>query len=300
MDRHVLVIGAGRMGIQIGLEYAMAGFHVRLVARDVAALEARLDQTIALWGELLEQDCQALHKSTDRLECSNTLEAIDSDLEVAVESLPEDLGIKVAALRPLVAAHPETIIATNTSSLSISSLGSAIDAPAKTIGVHYLNPPYLNPLVEVIPGALTDTETTNRVLGLVSEMGKRAILVREELPGFIWNRLQFALLREAVDLVERGAASAEDVEAVMELGLGRRWRAVGPLKSVVLGGIETFRSAAPRILASLSAREELDSLAVLAEELQLDGATTARERDWVLAKDLVASKDGQEWPDVDV
>jgi 3-hydroxybutyryl-CoA dehydrogenase len=283
-----MVVGAGRMGVQIGIEYAMAGFQVRLVARGLASLEARLRHAIEQWGELLPRDKPALDRSAKRIDVTNQVEKRQAGLEIIVESLPEDLDVKASVLRPLVAAYPGAIFATNTSSLDIDLLGESIDAPTRVIGVHYLNPPYLNPLVEVIPGDATTLDITERMLGVVLELGKQPILVRRGVPGFAWNRLQFALLREAVHLVESGVVTAAEVDLIMRLGLGRRWRAVGPLTSVVLGGVDTFVAAAPRILESLSDSDRLDGLRAISEQMDFDQAATVRTRDRLLAEDLTA------------
>jgi 3-hydroxybutyryl-CoA dehydrogenase len=290
VERGVIVIGAGRMGVQIGIEYAMAGFLVRLVARDMGSLEARFNHAIKEWAELLPLDKPALSRATGRTRLSNGAEQVDGGIEVIVESLPEDLDIKASALRPLVIAHPEAVVATNTSSLDIGLLGEAIGAPTRVIGVHYLNPPYLNSLVEVVTGAATSSDTTEHMLGIIAELGKRPILIRRALPGFAWNRLQFALLREAVHLVESGVVTASEIDLIMQFGLGRRWRAVGPLKSVVLGGVDTFVSAAPRILESLSDRNDLDGLRAISEQMDFDSVATIRARDRLLAEDLLPGR----------
>ena len=286
VDREVMVIGAGRMGVQIGIEYAMADFQVRLVARDLDSLTSRLGRAMKQWGDLLPRDKLALDRSAGRLEVTNQVGDAHEGIEIIVESLPEDLDIKASVLRPLVITHPGAIIATNTSSLDIGSLGEALGAPARVIGVHYLNPPYLNPLVEVIPGLATSPDTTDHMLGVVKALGKQPIMVRKAVPGFAWNRLQFALLREAVHLVASGVVTASEIDLIMQLGLGRRWRAVGPLKSVVLGGVDTFVSAAPRILESLSDLDQLDGLRAISRQMELDELATIRTRDRLLAEDL--------------
>ena len=277
------------MGVQIGIDYAMAGFQVRLVARDLASLEARLSHAMEQWGNLLPRDKPALYRSAERIHATNHMENHQARIEIIVESLPEDLDIKASVLRPLVSAQPGAVVATNTSSLDIGSLGEAIGTPSRVIGVHYLNPPYLNPLVEVIPGDATSPEVTERMLSVVGQLGKQPILVRRGVPGFAWNRLQFALLREAVHLVESGVVTASEIDLIMQLGLGRRWRAVGPLKSVVLGGVDTFVSAAPRILESLSHVDRLDGLRAISEQMHLDELATVSARDRLLAEDLQAA-----------
>jgi 3-hydroxybutyryl-CoA dehydrogenase len=158
-----------------------------------------------------------------------------SGADLLVESLPEDLELKAAVLRAALAEAPEAVVATNTSSLSISAIGDAIGAPGRTVGTHYLNPPLLMPPVEVIAGVRTAGRTVDLVRQTLVALGKLPVVVRRDVPGFVWNRLQFALVRECAWLVEQGVASAQDVDTVMREGLARRWRRVGPLRAVALG-----------------------------------------------------------------
>ena len=286
MDRRILVVGSGRMGTQIGLEYAMAGFRVGLVARDIPALRVRLHEAVELWLGRRPLDREALDVAAAKTELMSTVGHCTNEVDILIESLPEDVDLKVSVLRQAASIHSEAILATNTSSLDIGALGESIGAADRTIGTHYLNPPILNPLVEVVPSEATSQTTTKYMLNVLALLGKRPILVRNPMPGFVWNRLQFALLREALHLVEIGAVSASEIDEIMELGLGRRWRAVGPMKSVALGGSATFIAAAPRILESLSDREDLDGLIVVLDDMALDLEALRRVRDATLAQDL--------------
>ena len=123
---------------------------------------------------------------------------------------------------------------------------------ARIVGVHYLNPPHLMPPVEVIPGEATAPETVERIRATLIELGKSPLLVRREVPGFLWNRLQFALAREAFWLVENGVATMEEVDLAMRRGLGRRWAIAGPFASLDLGGIDTMASVAAYLFPELS------------------------------------------------
>ena len=124
------------------------------------------------------------------------------------------------------------------------------------IGTHYWNPPHLLPLVEVIPGEQTAPETLESVLALLKRMGKEPVQVRREVPGFIWNRLQLGLLRECLWLVSNGVATPEDIDAIMERGLGRRWSLTGPFATVRLGGPHVFARIAEELFPEFAAEPE--------------------------------------------
>jgi 3-hydroxybutyryl-CoA dehydrogenase len=174
--------------------------------------------------------------------------------------LPEDLALKVALLGPIAAAATSPIVATNTSSLSVTTLGSEIGAPERTIGTHYWNPPLLMPLVEVILGAATDGSVVERVRETLVEFGKRPVVVQRDVPGFVWNRLQFALMREALWLFENGVATAEVIDEIVSDGLARRWRHVGPFEAAALGGLDTWLRVGANLLPRLSRAESLEGL----------------------------------------
>jgi 3-hydroxybutyryl-CoA dehydrogenase len=207
------------------------------------------------------------------------------DADLLVESLPEDLELKASVLREALAGARHPVVATNTSSLSITAIGEAIGAPERTLGTHYLNPPLLMPTVEVIAGERTAPETVSLVQETLVALGKLPVLVGRDVPGFVWNRLQFALVRECAWLVEHGVASPEDVDTVMREGLARRWRRVGPLRAIALGGVDTWNRSARAIVPDLSTARELPDLAEVAitdGDLSTDAAT----RDGALAREL--------------
>src|SRR5207245_2476097 len=179
--------------------------------------------------------------------------------DLVVESVPEDFELKAAKLRPLADASPDAIVATNTSSLSITRLGETIGAPERTIGTHYWNPPLLMPLVEVVAGERTSPEVVALVRETVSRLGKRPVLVRD-VPGFVWNRIQMAVLREAAWIVGNDVAAPETVDEILTYGLARRWRNVGFFEAISLGGVATWQRTSANLLPELSAATELPDL----------------------------------------
>ena len=166
--------------------------------------------------------------------------------------MPEDLALKGEVLTPIAARFPAAVIASNTSSLSIGEIGEACGAPERTVGTHYWNPPLLMPLVEVIAGPHSRPEAVELARAAVAGCGKRPVLVQRDVPGFIWNRLQHALLREALWIVDNGVATPEAVDEVVRFGNARRWEHVGPFAAAALGGIGTWQRVAGELFPVLS------------------------------------------------
>jgi 3-hydroxybutyryl-CoA dehydrogenase len=243
----IALIGAGLMGSQIGCEYALAGCEVVWIVRDRAGAQARIDAALALAEHHGLADADAVELAKGRMHFGG-----EQAFEVIVESLPEDLELKADVLRPLVAAHPDATLATNTSSISISALGEAAGAPERIVGTHYWNPPLLMPLVEMVAGERTPAALRDRLAELLRAIGKRPVLLEREVPGLLWNRLQLAVLRECLWLVEHGIASPATIDEVMRDGLARRWRLTGPFETVGLGGAQTFDAIAANLFPLLS------------------------------------------------
>jgi 3-hydroxybutyryl-CoA dehydrogenase len=284
-----VVVGAGLMGAQIGLEYALGGHDVTLVARDTDRVRDRLEAALALVSDHALAPAAEVERAAGRLAATDT--AGEEGWELVVESLPEDLELKVALLRPLAAGSPEAIIASNTSSLSITELGERIGAPERTLGTHYWNPPLLMPLVEVVAGTATDDARVALIRDTLATLGKRPVVVRD-VPGFVWNRLQMAILREATWLVENGIASPETIDEVLTYGLARRWRHVGFFRAIALGGVDTWQQTASNLLPELSSARKLGDLRRWVTE-NGDLAEVARRRDRGLAEDLILDRGGR-------
>ena len=281
----VAIIGAGLMGAQIGCEYALGGHEVRVHSRDIGGALQRVANGFAVLEAHGLSTADAVRAAAGRVTTAAHPGDAARDADLLVESLPEDLELKASVLREALAGARHPVVATNTSSLSITAIGEAIGAPERTLGTHYLNPPLLMPTVEVIAGERTAPETVSLVQETLVALGKLPVLVRRDVPGFVWNRLQFALVRECAWLVEHGVASPEDVDTVMREGLARRWRRVGPLRAIALGGVDTWNRSARAIVPDLSTARELPDLAEVAitdGELSTDAAT----RDGALAREL--------------
>jgi 3-hydroxybutyryl-CoA dehydrogenase len=249
---NVLVVGVGLMGSQIACEYALAGHDVTLLARHPDRAADRVRAALQVAAEVADVDGTRLSNAASRLSIVSSLDETDSATELIVESLVEDFEVKVEQLEPASRAFPNATLASNTSSLSISQLGNAINAAVRFLGTHYWNPPLLMPLVEVTATPHTDALHVDKVIDVLTNMGKRPVQVERDVPGFVWNRLQFALLREALWIVENGVASPDAVDEIVRRGLARRWRLTGPFEAAALGGADTFAAVANNLFPHLS------------------------------------------------
>lgn len=282
----VAIVGAGLMGSQIGCEYALAGCEVAWIVRDRAAAQERIDAALGLALHHGLADAGAVELARGRMSFGG-----EAPLDVIVESLPEDLALKADVLAPLVAAHPDAVLATNTSSIAISALGEAVGAAERIVGTHYWNPPLLMPLVEVLAGERTPVALRDRLAELLRSIGKRPVLLEREVPGLLWNRLQLAMLRECLWLVEHGVATPETIDEVMRDGLARRWRLTGPFETVGLGGAPTFDAIAANLFPVLSDATSTSGFAphIPSDPQQL--AELRERRDEALAAELRAERD---------
>lgn len=268
------------MGSGIALVFARAGSPVAVTARRVESLgraRNRIADGLAFLVEAGEVDEPEAAAALGRVTLTTVLEDAVRDSALVVESVPEDVGVKSDVLaRAEAAAPPDAVLTTDTSSLSVAELATAIRRPERFAGFHWFNPPELVPLVEVVSGPRTSPETAETLLRWAGEVGKTPIHVRRDIEGFIANRLQYALVREAFALVEDGICSHEDVDRAVTAGLGARWAAIGPFLSMDLAGLDVHCEVARRLyprLASLS--EPPASVRQLVSEGSL-GAKTGR------------------------
>lgn len=282
---NVLVLGAGLMGSQIACEYAIGGHTVFVASRDPTTLHQRLDPTLDL--------AKRLGLTSEHIDDVRRRISVASDgsyCDLIVESIPEDLALKIAMLRPVAQRYPEAVIATNTSSLSITRIGDEIGAAERTIGTHYWNPPLLMPLVEIVAGDRTRPDVVDRVREMLVGLGKDPVLVARDVPGFVWNRLQLAVMREALWLADNGVVSPSDLDTIVRDGLARRWRLVGPFETAALGGADTWRRIGENLLPELS---DAQDLAGLERWLLIDQSTLTdvrRRRDESLAAELISER----------
>ncbi|MBM3934549.1 MAG: 3-hydroxyacyl-CoA dehydrogenase family protein [SAR202 cluster bacterium] len=256
--RRVAVIGAGLMGHGIAQEMATAGLKVAL--HDVS--QERLDAARANIGRNLGtlgvRDAAAV---LARTRTGTMLREVAEDADLVIEAISEDLEAKRKLFAELDGiCPPRTIFASNSSSLMPSRMAAAVKRPDRLLVAHYFNPPYLVPLVEIVRGPETSDETVATVHALMLRIGKTPVVLRKEVPGFIANRIQAALSRECLSLVERGIATPEEVDAVVRGSIGRRLAAAGPFEIFDAAGADVWQSIGKQVLPDIDASREVSPL----------------------------------------
>jgi 3-hydroxybutyryl-CoA dehydrogenase len=223
------------MGAGIARIFADGGASVRLTARREESLEA------------------ARERAGDAVAMTTDLGEALAGADLVVETIVEEVEPKRAVLAPAEElAATDAILTTNTSSLSIDDIGGELQRPERFAGLHFLNPPELVQVVEIVGGARTAPDTLETLRGWMEELGKAPVVVRLDVPGFVVNRLQYALLREAYALVDAGVCSFEDVDRAVTAGLGARWAAIGPFQTMDLAGLDVHAAVAENLWPELA------------------------------------------------
>jgi 3-hydroxybutyryl-CoA dehydrogenase len=253
------VIGGGRMGAGIAQVFAAAGSRVAVVERDDAAAHAARERI----GEGLERARErgkleeAPEEVLDRIELVAEVGDLPGDLALVIEAVPERADLKVAVLTAAERAVGEdAVLATNTSSLSVTELANALERPGRFLGLHFFNPVPASKLVELVVAPSTDDEVVAAALGWVRSIGKADVVVRDS-PGFASSRLGVVLGLEAIRMLEEGVASAEAIDTAMELGYRHP---MGPLRLTDLVGLDVRLAIAEYLASTLGERFEPPAL----------------------------------------
>lgn len=259
----VAVIGAGTMGAGVAGVFAGLGYPVSLYSRRTATLDGALRAIEERIGDRVGD----VRVTTDLGEAV-------ADADVLSENVVEDLELKRRTFAELEAAvSDDCLLTTNTSSVPLTSIASALRRPERLVGLHWFNPPAVMPLVEIVRGERTSDAVVGRVRDLCAAIGKEVIEVRRDVPGFVVNRLQYAILREAISLVASGVASVEDVDRAVETTLAPRWSASGPLRLMDLAGLDTVEKVSAVVMPSL---DDGHGVPPLIADLVSDGARGAK------------------------
>lgn len=253
--KNIAVLGTGTMGHGIALLSARAGLNVKMYGRTNESIDRGISSIISSLNRLVCQGNITEEESQDilgRIKGVKTLEEVAENTDFIIESVAENLDIKQDIFRKLDSLCDENVIlASNTSGLSPTEIAKATSKPERVVIAHFWNPPQLIPLVEVVPGDKTSNETVDITVEWVNFIGKKAVKMEKECLGFIGNRLQLAILREAMYIVEKGWAKPEEVDKAMEYGHGRRLGVTGPLCSADLGGLDIFNNISSYLFKDL-------------------------------------------------
>lgn len=236
------VIGTGMMGPGIALTLALGGVRATILSRTPEGAETGREAAY-FSGRLLREndliDEQQYQTARSLIGASSDFDRAIGQAEIVIESAPENLAFKQELFARLDAvARPEAVLTSNTSALSITAIAQKCKRPERVMTTHFWNPPHLMPLVEVVMGECTSPELAADVKALLTRCGKIAVLVKKDRPGQLGNRLQMALVREAVNIVQEGIASVEDVDLAAKSGFGLRLPVYGILEHQDAVGLE--------------------------------------------------------------
>ncbi len=253
------VVGTGLMGSGIAAVFASAGRAVLLFDKDPKRLDEATKKIVEIYQEMRGVGLTSLSQAEILAHIKPVSELADlKAVDFIIEAVPEVLEIKHDLYRELETVVEERVIlASNTSGFMPSKLSEFLAHPNRFIVAHFWNPPHAIPLVEVVPSQHTLPSVVERTIALLRESRAEPVLVEKEIPGFIGNRLQYAILREALAIVRSGAASPEAVDTVMKASLGRRYATVGPLETADLGGLDTFLTIASHLMPELAKDEDV-------------------------------------------
>lgn len=266
----VVVVGAGTMGPGMAATFARSGLDVRLTDAVPEALERAKSTVESIYAALVnggfitEGDAASARA---RLTFTPSLEEAVRGVDFVLEAIPERLDIKQSFFREVERlVKADTILASNTSGIPVTTLGQAVERAGRLVGMHWSNPPHLIPIVEVIRGEHTDEAVVEATKRVTERIGMIPVTVRKDIPGFVQNRILYAIMREALHLFEEGVASAEDIDTITKWGIGYKLSVIGPLELLDVAGLDIYSSVANYLNAALSATDRVSP--VIAEKVQ--------------------------------
>jgi 3-hydroxybutyryl-CoA dehydrogenase len=242
--KNIAVVGSGIMGHGIAQTFALGGYEVTLNDINDDLLNRAVQQIRSNLNTFVEfgiTTSEGARKALSRIKTSKNLKEAARESDFVLEALPEVMELKKRVVKELDETCPShAIIASNTSGLSLTEMVSDIGRRDRSIIAHWYNPPHIIPVVEIVKGQYTSDQTVDLVYRLLMAIGKKPVKILKEVPGFLGNRLQFALYREALYCLKEGIASAEDIDLAVKGSYGFRLPTLGPLETSDLGGLDTY------------------------------------------------------------
>lgn len=258
--KNVAVLGTGTMGHGIAQLCAQAGYNVNMFGRSDASLERGFSGIKNNLNELISEkalDEDEAEKILGRIKGFKTIKENVQDADIVIEAIAENIEIKQKVYNEMdEICNKDVILASTTSGLSPTEIALHTKNPERIVVAHFWNPPQLIPLVEIVPGEKTSSETMDITTKFIEGLGKMPVRMEKECLGFIGNRLQLALLREALYIVEKGWAKVEEVDKAVEYGFGRRLPVSGPIKSADMGGLDIFHNISEYLFEDLCDSKE--------------------------------------------
>jgi len=254
--KNITLLGAGMIGNGLALHFAKTGYQVSLYSRTQQTLDKAIDGVKSGLSLLLQKpaDSEEIKKIVGRITMTTDMAKAVANAPIIIESIAEDLKIKQDAFKALDEMCPrDTILATNTSVISITEIASKSKNRGRIVGTHFWFPPYLIPLVEVVKGKDTSDETMELTYQFMKKAGKHPIKCMKDVPGFVANRLQHALWREAISIVEHGIADPATVDEAIKNSIGIRLAVLGPVENADMAGLDLTLAIHNTVLKDLEA-----------------------------------------------
>lgn len=254
----ISIIGLGSMGPGIAARLARGGHDVR--AFDIA--EAARGRAVELQPMIAAAlDGLEIADQGGALTIVDTLDECVAGTGLAIENIPENIEVKANLYQKLDALlPPETIVASDTSGIPITKLQAHISHPERFVGMHWSNPPHIVPMIEVIAGERTSPETVAAIQSLIRSLDLLPVTLKRDVPGFVENRVLYALLRECVDLVESGVIDPEDLDTCVNWGIGYKLAVIGPMRLLDMAGLDIYHSVSSFLNAELCDRNDVSPM----------------------------------------
>lgn len=252
----VAVVGAGTMGPGMAATFARYGFKTTLFDVKPEQIEKAKGTVEFVYTTLIRGGfCTEDEANAGRANLSYTGDLAEAvkDADFIVETVPERIEIKTEVFKQLdAAAKPGVILASNTSGIPITKLGEAVADPGRVVGMHWSNPPHVIPVIEVIRGDKTSQEAIDTTWAMVEKIGMVPAEVKKDIAGFVENRILYAIMREALHLLDEGVASAEDIDKITKWGIGYKLAVIGPLELLDMAGLDIYTAVASYLNKDLS------------------------------------------------
>ncbi len=258
MIQRIAIIGLGTMGPGMAARLARGGLQVAAYDVAPAAIERAQGALRIAEGVLDALGIAPAASGAGAVRFTSDIADAVSGADLVIENVPEKIEIKAEVYRTidgLIGA--DTIVASDTSGIPITKLQAHISHPARMVGMHWSNPPHIIPMIEVIGGEQTAPETVQAIRALIRSLGLLPVLVKKDVPGFVENRVLYALLREVVDLVENGVIEPEDIDTCVSWGIGYKLAVVGPMALLDMAGMDIYHSVSTFLNAELADRKNV-------------------------------------------
>lgn len=259
MIRRVAIIGLGTMGPGMAARLARGGIEV--AAYDIAPDAIERARAMLAAADSVLDNLGIASERTGSVRLTDKLEDAVADADLVIENVPEKEEIKADVYRKIEGLiSPDTIVASDTSGIPITKLQAHISNPARMVGMHWSNPPHIIPMIEVIGGEQTAPEAIETIRDFIRSLGLLPVLLKKDVPGFVENRVLYALLREVVDLVERGVIEPEDIDTCVSWGIGYKLAVVGPMALLDMAGMDIYHSVSSFLNEDLCDRKDVAPL----------------------------------------